>query len=106
MVLCSLVDSFWEPPPGVTPEDFLVHFMRGALQTIWLHHASGASPAGLVLMHVPVWPDAALLTGLEQRLRLVRPYLFSRSQAHAAESPVQSQIMIMRRDHAVLSTSA
>ena len=106
MVLCNLVDSFWEPPPGVTPENFLVHFMRGTLQAIWLHHASGASPAGLVVMHVPARPDAALLRGLEKRLRLVRNDPLSLSKVLAARSPMQSQIMITRRQYAVLFTRA
>ena len=77
LVLCSLLDSSWKAFPEVDAEEHRVHFLRPALQTIWLHHASGASPAGLVFMHVAGKPDAAFLRGLELRLPLVGTDLIS-----------------------------
>ena len=64
LVLSSIVDTPWEIPPAVGKELFLLHFVHTALQIIWLHHASGTSPAELNIMpHTP--PDPKLLQCLE-----------------------------------------
>ena len=52
-------------------EAFLLHVVEAAVQTIWLHHASGASPADLALMPDTL-PEAELLQSLEYGITRVR----------------------------------
>ena len=67
----SILAAPWNIPPAMPREAFLLHVVEAAVQTIWLHHASCASPADLALMPETL-PKAELLQSLEYGITRVR----------------------------------
>ena len=70
-VLSSVMAADWDIPPRIGREVFLLHLLEPAVQIIWLHHASGASPADQALMP-DTQADADLLEVLEFGMTRVR----------------------------------
>ena len=71
LVLTSIMTATWDIPPRIGHDVFLLHLLEPAVQIIWLHHASGASPAALALMP-NTQADAELLEVLEYGMTRVR----------------------------------